>query len=95
MSLSKYVRCDFEYVKITDDIIFIKDLNLGRMSVTNDAENVFRIINKIVYPGRRVVYQDSDSDWSEMFMREGTDWCEVCFKPWHGEVWDILSKESV
>lgn len=95
MSFSKHVRCDFEYVKITDGIIYIKDLNLGRMSVTNDAENVFRIINKIVYPGRRVVYQDSDGEWFEMFMLEGTDFAYVGFKPWHGEVWDILSKESV
>ena len=95
MSFSKYLRCDFEYVKITDDIIFIKDSNKGRMSVTNDADEVFRIINKIVYPGRRVVYQDSDGEWFEMIMNYGTDWSEVGFKTWHGEVWDILSKELV
>lgn len=89
--LSQYLRCDFEYVKTTDDIIFIKDLNRGRMSVTNDADEVFRLINKIVFPGRRVVYQDSDGEWFEMVMNHGTDWSEVGFKQWHGEVWDILS----
>ena len=91
--LSQYLRCDFEYVKTTDDIIFIKDLNRGRMSVTNDADEVFRLINKIVFPGRRVVYQDSDGEWFEIV--DGVEtWMGKCvgFKPWHGEVWDILTK---
>ena len=98
MNIGKYLRCDFEYVKITDDIIYIRDLNkTGRMSVTNDADEVYRIINKIVYPGRRVVYQDSDGEWSEIVEHEAKTWLtefSISFKPWHGEVWDILSKES-
>ena len=94
MKLSRpYLRCDFEYVKATDDIIFIKDLNRGRMSVTNDADEVYRVINKIVFPGRRVVYQDSDGEWFEIVDGPET-WIGmgVGFKKWHGEVWDILTK---
>lgn len=89
------LRCDFEWVNITDDIIFIRDANLGRMSVTNDAEEVYRWINKVVYPGRRVVYQDSDGEWSEIMSVAGgrpTEW-RIVYKPWHGLEWDILSRK--
>lgn len=99
MSFGQHLRCDYEYVKITDTIIYIRDLNkTGRMSVTNDADEVYRIINKVVYPGRRVVYQDSEGEWSEMVEQASGNWLSdfsITFKPWHGEVWDILSKESV
>jgi uncharacterized protein Veg len=53
------MKSDWDYVDITKDIVFIRDLNLGRMSVTNDAENVYGKL-KETYPNHRIVYLDSD-----------------------------------
>lgn len=85
------LHCDFEYLTITDDIIFIRDRNLGRMSVTNDAEKVYHWIHGITYPGRRVVYQDSEGDWAEI-VGSGPYGMNITFKPWHGLDWDILQR---
>lgn len=92
--MQSYLRCDFEYLTVTDDIVFIRDRNLGRMSVTNDAEEVYRWITKVAYPGRRVVYQDSEGEWAEI--AEGTTWMGkgIVFKPWHGTAWDILQRPA-
>lgn len=89
------LRCDFAYLTITDDIVFIRDLDLGRMSVTNDAEEVYRWINKIAYPGRRVVYQDSEGDWAEIVSSGLYGGFGIQFKPWHGLDWDILNRNEV
>jgi hypothetical protein len=36
-------RCaDYELVKVSPEIVWIRDLNLGNTSVTNDAEGVCR-----------------------------------------------------
>jgi hypothetical protein len=71
-------------------IVFIKDLNLGRMSVTNDAENVWgeihRAYNYLVPV--RIVYLDSDGEWYEMIDNEGS----LAFKKWNGLAWDILQR---
>ena len=45
-------RSDYEIVRIEEDRIFIIDLDLGNLSVTNDADTVFeeltnRILNKL------------------------------------------------
>lgn len=88
------LRCDFEWVEITDDIVFIRDLNLGRTSVTNDAEEVYRWINRVTYPGRRVVYQDSDGDWAEI-VGTGAYNLLINFRPWYGVEWDILNRKEV
>ena len=56
---------DFEIVKVSPEIIWIRDLNLGNISVTNDAEGVCRRVWH-EYPGRRIIYQDSEGDWSEL-----------------------------
>lgn len=89
------LRCEFDWIEITEDIVFIRDLNNGRRSVTNDAEEVYRWINQIAYPGRRVVYQDSEGEWSEMLPIENWMGKTIGFRPWNGRVWDILSNESI
>lgn len=75
------VRSDYEVVRVTPEIVFIDDLCDGRMSVTNDAENVVREVAKS-FPGRRVVYRDSDGNWDELLHAGGrfTGFC-----PYNGE----------
>ena len=89
--MKSFLRCEFEWVKITDSIVFIRDLNQGKMSVTNDAEEVYRWINRVAYPGRRVVYQDSEGEWTEI-VGAGPYNIQIGFRPWYGEVWDQLTK---
>ena len=73
-----------------ETIVFIRDRNLGRRSVTNDAEAVFADCQNIF--GRcRVVYQDSEGEWTEIVRKDS--WLgTISFRPWHGRVWDQLSK---
>jgi hypothetical protein len=65
-------RSDWEYVAFTGEpnTVFIRDLNRGRMSVTNDAEAVVREVN-FSFPGKRIVYQDSDGFWDELLHENG------------------------
>ena len=92
--MKSFLRCEFDWVEVTDDIVFIRDTNRGRMSVTNDAEEVYRWINKVTYPGRRVVYQDSEGEWTEI-VGTGPYGLVITFKPWHGLDWDILNRKVV
>jgi hypothetical protein len=59
------VRSDFDLVKVENNIVFIKDANLGNRSVTNDAENVVRFLLS-EHPNHRIVYMDSDGEWGEL-----------------------------
>lgn len=65
-------RASFIYVQFPEvtDIIFIRDLDLGKVSVTNDAEAVVREVN-FAHPGKRIVYQDSDGFWDELIHDDG------------------------
>lgn len=59
-------RADYNY-RIQNNKVYIIDLNLGNISVTNDAENVLSEINceeDII--GKKIIYKDSESTWSEM-----------------------------
>ena len=81
---------DVPWAQTSQDILFIRDLD-GPVSVTNDAENVLAYIES-QWPGRRVVYQGTDGEWFEIvktttWMGEG-----IGFRPWHGLVWDKLSR---
>lgn len=56
------VKSDYAY-KVESKYLIIKDLNLGRMSVTNDIEEVLNeISNKITNPldSYKIIYEDSD-----------------------------------
>lgn len=70
-------------------IVFIRDLN-GARSVTNDAENVLAYINQN-WPGRRLVYQDSQGEWAEIVWDPQVEGL-ARFRPWHGLVWDRISR---
>lgn len=73
------------------DIAFIRDLD-GPVSVTNDAENVLAYIQQ-QWPnsGNRVVYQGTDGEWWEIYWDPKFEFT-ARFRPWHGVVWDELSK---
>lgn len=59
------MRSDWMITAVRDQIVFVEDLNLGRMSVTNDAETVYWAV-QARYPGYRVVYRDSELNWDEL-----------------------------
>lgn len=75
-------------------IVFIEDLAQG-MSITNDAENVWRRVYDEIWAktGMRLVYKDTQGEWWEMVPTHllfATGNWKIEFKRWHGHVWDIL-----
>jgi len=77
------------------NIVFIEDVGPG-MTVTNDAEAVFKYIDEnyshaAPSPAHwRVVYKDTNEEWWEMKKVYGTDFEEIRFEKWHGYEWDAL-----
>lgn len=73
------------------DIAFIRDLD-GPVSVTNEAEAVYAYIRSQWPSLTRVVYQGTDGEWFEIV--KTTSWMGegIGFRPWHGVVWDRLSR---
>ncbi len=59
-----------EYKRIDDKFVYIVDMDFGGKSVTNDAEAVCAEIAK-EYPNHRIIYRDSDCEWSEMVHNKG------------------------
>lgn len=92
-------RSSYEILETRNDITFIQDLD-GPVSVTNDAEKVYAEIQRLRMPTyrtpHRVVYRDTYGEWFEIIgkrMRPDSPYAYgVEFAPWHGEVWDILTK---
>jgi len=90
-------HAEWEIVNKKDGIVLIRDLNRpGCLSVTNDAEYVYAYINQgLRY---RVVYEDTQGEWTELIGKPkgntlDSPWqWNITFKPWHGEVWDSLTK---
>lgn len=85
-------------VRSTDKYVFLKDLDDGGKTITNDAEAVLKRMAR-TYPAHQVVYQDTDGLWwkiRQVYQPKCVDdsWWEVEFKPWHGEVWDILTRKD-
>ena len=83
-------------VSSTDQFVFLRDLDDGGKTITNDAERVLKQMAR-AYPGRRVVYQASDSTWWEILHRYQNEhalepWYQIEFRPWHGLVWDALTR---
>ena len=64
------MRADIYELSVTEDKLFIIDLDQGNMSVTNDAEAVVNHCHK-EHPGKRVIYRDSDDDWCELTHNNG------------------------
>jgi len=58
-------KSNYEW-RFKDGVLAIEDLNLGKMSVTNNMENVLteirsKIGDEIV--GAKIVYRDSEGEW--------------------------------
>ena len=74
---------DWEFIRQEGNVVFIRDLNLGRMSVTNDAEEVYTDCQELYgNPDCRVVYQDSEGNWDEIVIDEITQ--RALFYAWRG-----------
>lgn len=77
------------------NMVFLEDLaNLtGGTTITNDAENVVGHCRSLYGNGVRVVYKGTDQEWFEIVAEDHAwDGLEISFKPWHGLVWDKLTK---
>ena len=59
------IRSSFSVVAENSECVFLKDNNVGKMSVTNDAESVYEWCQEN-YPNKRVVYKDSMNEWREI-----------------------------
>jgi hypothetical protein len=76
-------KSDYRF-KFIDDVLVIEDLNLGRMSVTNNAEDVISEIRTST--DRRltehfIIYKDSEGVWDQMIPSYSLSGCsEVFFK---------------
>ncbi len=65
-------KSDFTYRENDDGSVHITDLNLGQMSVTNDAENVIEAIHKVIdLTGREVTYTDSEGQVDRLIHENG------------------------
>lgn len=90
-------HAEWEIVNKKPGIILIRDLGKdGCLSITNDAEYVYSHITRFSHT--RVVYQDTQGEWTELIgilnkitLDNPWKW-SITFKPWHGEVWDSLTK---
>lgn len=65
-------KADYTFSVGTDGSVHIVDLNLGNMSVTNDAENVLAAIHKEVnLSGRSITYEDSEGQIDYLEHKDG------------------------
>jgi len=65
-------KSDYDYTIKNDGSVYIVDLNLGRMSVTNDAEQVLlEIHHHIDLTGRDVTYRDSEGIVDRLLHEKG------------------------
>ena len=62
-------RADYIVDHVTEEIVFLIDED-GPLSITNDAEAVCAFENKR-YPGRRIVYRDTQGQWDELTHENG------------------------
>ncbi len=88
---SSFITRDHDY---ENNIVFLEDCSnhAGGTSITNDAEAVVNHCRSIFGNSVRIVYLDTDSEWWELDWSLGHSGTEVSFKPWHGLVWDKLTK---
>ena len=75
-------QSDYGIAKVNEEnkIVYIRDLDMGNVSVTNDAEAVCKKINS-EYPGYRIIYMDSEGIWSELVHNSGTFTAYGVFEP--------------
>ena len=88
-------RCSIAERDEKNNIVFVKDLSPyeGGMTITNDAEAVVDYYRSVYGNRVRIVYLDTNEEWWEiLWTLERHRGTTVDFKPWHGLVWDKLSK---
>lgn len=75
------------------NIVFLEDLAdlTGSRTITNDAEAVLSHWKQRNGAGTRVVYRDTDGEWWEIVWDDKIGYT-ARFRPWHGLVWDKLSR---
>lgn len=79
------LRCDLQVIRVRKYFVFVRDLNLGNRSLTNDADAVAKHLHRL-YPDRRQIYRDSMDEWSEIVHRDGR---LLNIIPYHGPTpWD-------
>lgn len=66
----KKAVADYSVTKVTDEVVYLQDLNLGRKSVTNDAEAVVHDLHER-WPGRRFFYVDTEGEAAELLHVDG------------------------
>lgn len=70
--ISYQTRSDWTFEVLSDGVIHIEDLNLGNMSVTNDAEGVIEALHlEINLRGKKVQYRDSMGRIDRLIHRNG------------------------
>ena len=81
------VKCDYAY-GIEHGVVKIVDLDMGNVSVTNDAENVLTEIQSIEnIKDKRIIYRDSVGQWDELIPTWNKNVCvDVSFKTLKGEL---------
>lgn len=80
-----------------NNIVFVKDLSPyeGGMTITNDAEAVVDYYRSVYGNRVRIVYLDTNEEWWEiLWTLERHRGTTVDFKPWHGLMWDKLSRRE-
>jgi hypothetical protein len=89
-------HAEWEVVSRKDGIVMIQDLDRpGCLSITNDAEYVWRYFNLSSVQTHRVIYRSTiPDDWTEIVMTVAPRGRipQVEFRPWYGEVWDKLTR---
>ena len=75
-------RSDWSFHKLPGNIIHVVDLNLGNMSVTNDAEAVIEELHKQVdLTDKKVQYTDSEGQVDRL-LHEGGIFAGFAGGPW-------------
>lgn len=66
------LKCAFVISSVTDDAVFIIDTanETGRMTVTNDAEEVVMYLYRC-FGNKRIFYKDTLDDWDELVHHHG------------------------
>jgi hypothetical protein len=86
---------NFELVEYDDKhhIVFLRDLDQCGMTITNNAEAVYRHV-RTYWGAVRVVYQDTMGNWDEIIEQAGSEpgeW-QISFAPWQGLFMDTLKR---
>ena len=73
-------HADYRIIGVTDEFVFLLDINRGHISITNDAEWV---VEQVIasHGDRRIIYKDTQGEWDELY-HDGTRFIE--FRPYVG-----------